>query len=163
MLARAAGAAAMAEERIEVGDAVAADVPGLLALQAALFAQEAEFHPDPERQRRALALIMGDPRVGRVFAARSAEGRVVAMAIALHTVSTFLGGRVCLLEDVVVDPAHRSRGIGTLLLRAVVERLRAEGCGRITLLTDADNAAAQRLYRRHGFVRSGMAAFRLPL
>jgi len=77
--------------------------------------------------------------------------------------STALGGRVALLEDMVVRPDARGRGAGSLLLRAAVEFARAAGCLRITLLTDADNAAAQRFYARHGFGQSAMIPMRLPL
>ncbi|HYQ38837.1 MAG TPA: GNAT family N-acetyltransferase, partial [Pseudomonas sp.] len=37
---------------------------------------------------------------------------------------------------------------------------REVGCQRITLLTDADNAAAQRFYARHGFGPSPMIPLR---
>ncbi|MGQ0672875.1 MAG: GNAT family N-acetyltransferase, partial [Hyphomicrobium sp.] len=40
---------------------------------------------------------------------------------------------------------------------------RADGCRRITLLTDGDNAAAHRFYERAGFTRSAMVPYRLGL
>jgi ribosomal protein S18 acetylase RimI-like enzyme len=45
----------------------------------------------------------------------------------------------------------------------VVALARAEGCARITLLTDAANAGAQRLYARFGFACSSMTPMRLML
>ena len=62
-----------------------------------------------------------------------------------------------------VTPAARGRGVGGCLLEAAIAHARASGCRRLTLLTDADNAGAQRFYRRRGFVASPMLPFRLAL
>ena len=63
----------------------------------------------------------------------------------------------------VVRPEARGGGAGPQLLRAALEFARSAGCLRVTLLTDADNAAAQRFYARHGFGRSAMIPMRLHL
>ncbi|MDA8109796.1 MAG: GNAT family N-acetyltransferase [Betaproteobacteria bacterium] len=138
------------------------DLPQLVELLGLLFAQEAEFAPDAAKQRAALALILADRGIGRVYVAREG-GRVVAMASLLYTVSTAEGGKAAWLEDMVVLPELRGRGIGTRLAEHVIAQARAEGLARITLLTDADNAPAQRLYGRLGFRASPMRAMRLKL
>lgn len=140
----------------------AADIPALRELLAALFAQEAEFTPNAGAQARGLARIIGDPAVGTILVARDGDA-ILGMVNLLFTVSTALGERVALLEDMVVAPAARGRGIGSELLRAAIEHARAQGCRRITLLTDGTNEAAQRFYARHGFAASGMMAMRLAL
>lgn len=140
------------------------DIPALTGLLAILFAQEREFHPYAQRQAHGLNLILAQPTLGAVLAARTAAGAPpMGMAVLLFTVSTFLGAPACWLEDVVVHPDHRAAGIGTALLQAAERIARARGCARITLLTDADNAAAQRLYARHGFAPSPMLAMRRML
>jgi len=137
------------------------DIPRLTALLADLFAQEAEFHPDPARQRAGLELILADPRIGHVLVARlQPDGEIIAMAVILYTVSTFLGARVCWLEDVVVDTRCRGQGIGARLVDAAVAHAQAQGCQRVTLLTDRDNERAQRLYRHAGFAPSPMLPMR---
>jgi len=147
-----------------VTDATSADLPALQRLLALLFAQEAEFHPDPVRQEAGLSLILGRPETGTVLALRdNAGGEAVGTVGLLYTVSTFLGARVALLEDLIVAPAFRGRGGGTLLLDAAIARAKAEGCRRITLLTDAGNEAAQALYRSRGFLSSPMRPMRLAL
>ncbi len=147
-----------------VTDATPADLPALQRLLGLLFAQEAEFHPDPARQEAGLSLILGRPETGAVLALRENEnGPVLGTVGLLYTVSTFLGARVALLEDLIIDPAFRGRGGGALLLDAAIARARAEGCKRITLLTDAGNEAAQALYRRKGFLPSPMRPMRLAL
>lgn len=54
-----------------------------------------------------------------------------------------------------VRPAARGKGWGRVLLRGVLERLRAEGARRIFLEVRARNAAAQALYRSGGFRETG--------
>jgi len=68
---------------------------------------------------------------------------------------------VALLEDVIVLPGRRGRGVGTALLRHVVDEARKQGVLRVTLLTDGQNERAQRLYSKLGFEPSTMTPMRL--
>ncbi len=148
--------------RCTIGAATVADIPALVELLRILFSQEAEFSPDPEAQARGLKLLLADAASGHILVAR-ADARVIGMVSLLYTVSTALGARVAWLEDMVLDPAWRNRGVGSRLLVHAIEFARAHGCERITLLTDADNAAAQGFYQRHGFRPSPMRPWRLRL
>ena len=47
--------------KVELGTAGAADTAQLVELLQILFNQEAELSPDPEKQRRALEVILRDP------------------------------------------------------------------------------------------------------
>jgi GNAT superfamily N-acetyltransferase len=147
---------------MELGTAVLGDVPQLVELLRILFTQEAELSPDPAKQRRALELMLADPSRARIYVAREG-GQVVAMAALHFTTSTAEGGKVAGLEDCVVHPGHRRRGVGKALLAYVLEQARAEGALRVMLLTDGDNARAQALYRKLGFAPSSMLAMRLKL
>jgi ribosomal protein S18 acetylase RimI-like enzyme len=147
---------------IEISPLRREDVPGVVCLLGILFAQEADFSPDAERQQHALHRLLDEPSLGVVLVARSA-GAPVGTVMLLRTVSTAIGEEACWLEDFVVAPDHRGRGIGTELLAAALAEARRRGFARVTLLTDADNESAQRLYRRHGFVRSGMVPLRLAV
>lgn len=60
------------------------------------------------------------------------------------------------LDSIGIDPLFRGTGAGTALLRAMIERARRSDVGSATLLVDVDNPNAERLYRRVGFIRSGM-------
>jgi len=146
----------------QFGTAQPADVPQLVELLGILFTQEAELFPDPEKQRRALELILADPSRARIYVAR-ANGKVIAMAALHFTTSTAEGGKVAGLEDCIVHPEHRRKGVGKALLGHVLERARAEGALRVMLLTDGDNHQAQALYRKAGFGDSSMLAMRLKL
>ncbi|HEY8965514.1 MAG TPA: GNAT family N-acetyltransferase [Candidatus Methylacidiphilales bacterium] len=148
---------------MHVTEAAAADLPALCRLLVLLFEQEAEFQPDAARQEAGLRLVLADPKVGTILVLRATDGDPVGMVLLLYTVSTFLGKRAALLEDFVVDPAHRGHGGGGMLLDAAIARAKAEGCARITLLTDVDNTGAQELYWKKGFGVSSMRAMRLSL
>src|SRR5437763_1908933 len=96
---------------LELGAATKKDLPALVDLLGVLFAQEADFVPDAAKQRRALEAILSDPRIGRIYVARESE-RVIGMVSTLYTISTAEGGKAAWLEDMVVLPECRGRGIG---------------------------------------------------
>ncbi|TAK88449.1 MAG: GNAT family N-acetyltransferase [Betaproteobacteria bacterium] len=144
----------------EFGPARREELPQLVALLGILFSQESEFAPDPAKQARALEKILSDENIGRLYVARD-SGKVVAMAALLYTISTAEGGLAALLEDVIVLPRYRERGIGTTLLQHVLGEATKQGVLRVTLLTDGQNKRAQRLYSKLGFAPSTMTPMRL--
>ena len=147
---------------LEIGPAAKKDLAQLVDLLGVLFAQEADFVPDAVKQRRALEMILADPRVGRIYVAREG-GRVIGMASTLYTISTAEGGKAAWLEDMVVLPDCRGRGVGAALLAHAVVGAREAGCLRLTLLSDEDNALAHGVYAAEGFQFSGMRPMRLKL
>lgn len=147
---------------VEVTLATPGDVPALCELLAILFAQETEFQTNYEKQQTALAEIISQPQQGCIVVARCNQS-VVGMVSLLYTVSTALGGRVALLEDMVMHPSCRGSGIGSRLLSQALQVARDNGCKRATLLTDDHNLAAQQFYKRHGFTPSTMLIMRLQL
>ncbi|MGP8284376.1 MAG: GNAT family N-acetyltransferase [Desulfomonilaceae bacterium] len=145
-----------------IENAVLDDIPQLCELLTLLFQQETDFQPDVEKQCRGLRWIIECPEVGSILVLR--EGPIVlGMVNVLYTVSTACGGRVAIVEDMVVRPGSRNRGLGSLMIRRAIEFAWAAGCLRITLLTDKINDSAIRFYRRHGFAPSAMVPFRLFL
>lgn len=144
---------------MEITKAVLSDIPDLCALLRALFTQEIEFEADREKQTRGLTSVIKNPEIGEILVVRD-SGRVIGMVNILYTLSTALGGRVAILEDMVVSPDMRGSGVGTELLKHAVRHASENGCERITLLTDNDNLGAQRFYKRLGFNCSEMVVFR---
>ena len=144
---------------MQTGIATINDIDALIALLDVLFEQETEFNTNSELQRVGLSLILENPQLGEILVIRAGE-HIIGMVNLLYTVSTALGGKVVLLEDMIIDPAHRDRGAGTRLLSDAIEHARRSGCLRITLLTDDDNVDAQRFYLRQGFRPSLMKTFR---
>ncbi len=130
-----------------IENAVLDDIPQLCELLTLLFQQESDFQPDFEKQYRGLRCIIERPEVGGILVIR--EGSIVlGMVNILYTVSTVCGGRVAIVEDMVVRPENRNRGLGSLMIRKAIEFAQASGCLRITLLTDRTNDSAIRFYRR---------------
>jgi ribosomal protein S18 acetylase RimI-like enzyme len=139
-----------------------ADVDQLTRLLGVLFEQEAEFSPYPESHKKALQKIISDNDIGVILIARQND-KIIAMVNLLFTMSTALGARVAVLEDMIVDPALRGEGVGSKLIDYAICEAKDSGCKRITLLTDGDNTRAQDFYRRKGFQKSLMIPFRLLL
>ena len=65
-----------------------------------------------------------------------------------------LRGPAGVVYDIVVDPAHRGRGVGRQLLDATIAALAERGAPRVLLSTAERNEAAQRLFERAGFSRT---------
>jgi ribosomal protein S18 acetylase RimI-like enzyme len=79
------------------------------------------------------------------------------LAHVLETQATWIadtwrrGERVGEIESLAVQPSHRGQGIGTALLDVLEAELRTIGVEDLILGVLAGNAAAQRLYARHGY------------
>lgn len=69
---------------------------------------------------------------------------------------------VCYMQDLYVDPAHRLKGIGRALALAVAETGKNEGWARVYWLAEAENEAAQQLYKNLG-VKLDFTLHVLPL
>ena len=60
------------------------------------------------------------------------------------------------VQTVAVAPAAQGRGLGDRLLTALLDEAARRRAPAVSLEVRADNPAAQRLYERHGFVRTGV-------
>lgn len=147
---------------MQITPANTSDIPALCDLLGILFSQEADFKPNHEAQSRGLARIISSPETGLIVVARQ-DNQIIGMVNLLFTISTALGDRVALLEDMVVSPNARGSGVGSHLLEQAIQFARLNGCKRITLLTDSTNESAQRFYQKHGFDFSAMIPLRLSL
>lgn len=58
------------------------------------------------------------------------------------------------IRMLVVDPDVRGAGTGEALVRACIDRARADGCTVLRLSTEPGMTTAHRLYERLGFVRT---------
>lgn len=147
---------------IRIDFATSEDLPQLADLLAELFTLESDFKPERDKQLRGLRLILDEPSLGRLFVLRIA-GQVAGMTNALITISTAEGGRVLLLEDVIVSRVHRGGGYGRRLVEHVLDWAHEQGMTRVTLLADRDNHPALDFYRRLGFETSHMTVLRKNL
>ncbi len=58
------------------------------------------------------------------------------------------------IEAVRVARAHRSRGLGAVIIGWAIEESRRRGCALVQLTTDKSRTDAHRFYERLGFVAS---------
>ena len=147
---------------MEIRQAETNDITSLCELLDLLFEQEIEFKPNRAAQFSGLTEIIKNEEAGRILVVEN-KGKIAGMVNILFTVSTALGGRVAILEDMVVAKDERDKGFGAALLQAAVQTAKELGCKRITLLTDNNNVTAQNFYMRNGFSHSPMIPMRLNL
>ncbi|AKV01390.1 GCN5-related N-acetyltransferase [Labilithrix luteola] len=101
----------------------------------------------------ALAAIHTDPNNALLVA--EIEGRVVgAFQLTILQYVAYRGGRVALIENVIVDPTARRRGVGESMMRWAIEEARRRGCFRVQLTSNKVRTRAHRFYERLGFVAS---------
>lgn len=86
-----------------------------------------------------LVLLAGDP------------GDPVGFAYLTLRPSAYTDGPLMQLEELYVVPARRGTGVGTALVRELLRRARALGCGEVHVGVDEADADARRFYERHGF------------
>lgn len=135
------------------------DVDAICHLLAELFVQEADFAANADKQANAVNAILASPEQGQILVLKI-DKQLVGMVSLLYLISTAMGGKVAMLEDMIIAPEQRSQGLGQQLLNAAISFAREQGCLRITLLTDADNQRAHQFYQRQGFVHSAMVPMR---
>jgi ribosomal protein S18 acetylase RimI-like enzyme len=83
------------------------------------------------------------------------DGKVIGYAFATLEGYDFLmlRGPAAVLQDLIVDPEHRGRGVGRLLLEAALGHLKSRA-PRVVLSTAEANEPAQRLFASAGFRRT---------
>jgi ribosomal protein S18 acetylase RimI-like enzyme len=111
--------------------------------------------PDtPERYGAFLASQLDAPDA--VILVAEHEGRVIGYAYGTLEGHDYLSlrGPAALLHDLIVDPDHRGRGAGRMLLNAILGVFSARRAPRVVLSTGERNAAAQRFFERESFRRT---------
>ncbi len=92
------------------------------------------------------------------------EDGVVVGTMVLLIVPNFSHGALpwAIVENMVVDPAHRRRGIGRLLTEYAIARAREAGCYKVQLLSNVKRGESHRFYKALGFKMSAYG-FRMYL
>lgn len=148
---------------VSIRPAVPADLPAIGRLGALLVRMHHDFDPKrfiaaTPRTEHGYASFLGtqlaEPEVMVLVAER--DGAVLGYAYAGIEGRDYMSlrGPAGVLHDIVVDPAHRERGVGRMLLDATLAALEARGAPRVVLSTAELNEPAQRLFARAGFRRT---------
>ena len=144
----------------EIRIAAKSDINELVGLLNDLFTQDIEFEPNYDKQKNGLERIIENPEIGEILLLKTEE-KIVGMVSLLYTVSTALGGKVAILEDMIISKAYRKNGFGKLLLNEAISLSKNRNCLRLTLLTDYNNNIAIHVYESFGFKKSEMIPMRL--
>lgn len=136
------------------------DIEALVALLKQLFAIETDFKIDVERHKRGLALMIDGCGKHRCVKVADADGAVVGMGTAQLLVSTAEGGVVALIEDLVIDPQWRRRGVGRKLMASIERWALDREVTRMQLLADRTNFSALDFYDRIGWLPTRMICLR---
>jgi GNAT superfamily N-acetyltransferase len=132
----------------------------LCDLLARLFSIESDFEPDREKQTTGLGMLIGGPPGTSLVLVAIMEEKIVGMATVQTLVSTAEGGRVGLVEDVIVDGEFRGRGVGTGLLDGITAWSREQGLKRLQLLADTANMPALGFYKNRRWNTTGLICLR---
>lgn len=84
-----------------------------------------------------------------------AEHRVIGYTLAYQFPSPYFEGYLAYLYDIDVLPEHRRKGIGKLMIKSLLEILKADSVKELWLGTAVDNIAGQKLFTATGAERSG--------
>ncbi|HEY1953706.1 MAG TPA: GNAT family N-acetyltransferase [Gemmatimonadaceae bacterium] len=148
---------------VSIRPASAADLPVIGRLGALLVRTHYEF--DPKRFMAPmpglekgygsyLGSLLDDPDIVILVADQGGEVIGYTYAGIEGTDYMSLRGPAGALYDIVVDPDHRGRGVGRMLLDATLTALKSKGAPRVVLETAEQNEHAQRLFEHAGFRRT---------
>lgn len=141
---------------VTIRDATLDDLPRIVALLQELSLDEPRERsegPLLDAYESAFHDIEASPR-HRVLVADE-EGHVVGTVTLMIVPNLSYRGRPwAYVDNVAVDEASRSKGIGEALMRYTVEEARRAGCYKVTLTSNKRRAEAHRFYRRLGFSAS---------
>lgn len=129
----------------------------LVEAMAVLIPQLSKSNPPPTKDELA-ELIRSE--ASTMFVAR-VDGRIVgSLTLAMFRIPT---GVRAWIEDVVVDDSARGHGVGEALNMAAIDHARKNGAVTVDLTSRPSREAANRLYRRIGFVARETNVYRYSL
>jgi GNAT superfamily N-acetyltransferase len=136
----------------------AADKPAAERLLKAFFAED-EFYLDSSGAYgdagtppipQALDMFIDRPELGFVWLA-FAGSEPVGMCVVCYAISTSLGAVVAKLDDVFIADGARGQGVGSAMLKALGQHLKAANVLRIDSAVHVRNTEAGRFYAKAGF------------
>ena len=137
---------------------VAAVTDELVAAFARLIPQLSRSAPAPTPDE--LSAIVASPATA-LLVARGDDGTIVgSLTLVLFRIPT---GVRAWIEDVVVDESVRGSGVGEVLNREALRLAAAAGAVTVDLTSRPSREAANRLYKRLGFVERDTNIYRYEL
>jgi ribosomal protein S18 acetylase RimI-like enzyme len=125
------------------------DIEALIPMMIDFYAHEG-LPFDETIARRALADVIGDGALGRVFLILL-ESEVAGYAVLTFGYSLEFHGRDAFVDELYLRDEYRGRGIGKRALEFLTEVCAENGVSALHLEVERSNAPAQAVYRKFGF------------
>ena len=139
-----------------------ADIPTLIDLMAEFYA-ESGFPLPVANARRAFGALLADPRLGAAWIGWTEDGEPTGHVVLTVCYSMEYGGLNAFVDDLFVRKPFRGTGLGTAALTEVRAFCAKRGVRAIHVEPGRENAAAQAVYRRIGFVETNRLHLTLKL
>ncbi|MBL6987368.1 MAG: GNAT family N-acetyltransferase [Methylobacter sp.] len=139
------------------------DIPQLVELLKALFAIEADFNFDSDKQKQGLQLLLKSDNACVLVAESNDDINLLGMCSIQALISTAEGGAVGLLEDLVIAAEFRHQGIGAKLLAEAVCWAERQGLKRLQLLADKNNTPALGFYEKQSWQSTQLVCLKQSL
>jgi GNAT superfamily N-acetyltransferase len=136
-------------------EAIESDLPAIIALLEELSLSLESSNDLDQRQlmSNGLALIH-DPRAHILLAKDGANAvgliHFSTRKTALHPTPS------ALIDELVVTQSYRSKGIGSELLKAAIQKCRQLGCCELEVSMESSNHKARDFYHKHGFAEEAV-------
>jgi GNAT superfamily N-acetyltransferase len=126
------------------------------------FYAESGYVLDRPHSEEAFAVLLADPRLGRIWLIQK-DSEDVGYVVITFAFGMEYGGPMAVVDDFYIQPASRNAGAGTAALaeaRLFCARL---GVRAMFVEVGRENAVAQSVYRRTGFVMTDRQLMALRL
>jgi GNAT superfamily N-acetyltransferase len=147
-----------------VREAGTGDVEGVATAIESLLVELGGRMPGRAEMEAEVQALLDDPQGGSVLIAE-ADGEIVGVLTASWQRAIHVPGVYATVQDLWVDEAWRSRGVGAELVEAIASQARTRGVSRLEVglprETFAAIASTESFYERNGFEHLGPRMRRL--
>jgi ribosomal-protein-alanine N-acetyltransferase len=99
---------------------------------------------------------LADVPHSRYYVVAEVDGEIAGYAGLMSQLGAAAGTVEGWVQNIAVAREHQGRGLGAVLLDALLDEARQRKCVEVWLEVRTDNDSAQRLYTRHGFEPAGI-------
>ena len=125
------------------------DLPTLRSMMPGVYVYDGEM-PDVDRWAAAAEELIDHPELGRIWMIHL-NGQAIGYMVTVYGFSLEFFGRGIVIDELFVDDAYRSQGIGRQAIEFVEDFARSQNLHSLTLDVDIANIRGQQFYQARGF------------